>query len=343
MFDLTEIRRHAIREVSHQLQWGCVAPNLFSDFLAGPSDWQYGMPLTDYRVGHLLFNYHASFFRICKERGIRLGNVALTGQLVASDVAVLEVDSARRNALPDRAVYAMCKDFAMEMEKQNAHYSFLYEKLLLDGRQQLKDIPMVFVPNGICMPEKLDKLLADYLQQGGIVIAFAPPGVFNELGLPGSQHMLQKAFPGVSWQHRNYASWQAENREVETLQRTRMYRGQVGKGVLYVFPSPNNFEQARGVFLHLFKEHVNPRIRTDQPEFQFSFWEKDQARYLYVLNYDIKGRQNGKLSVQGKYRVEDLDLPGQQTIPVEYNNGRSEFSTSLAPSEMTLFQLTPIP
>ncbi len=335
MFDLEEIRRHGLREISHQLMFGCVAPNFFAESLCtGTSDWQYGFAMADHRVGFMPFNYFASFWRVAKDRGVRFGEVALTSKTVRPDAAVLEVDSARRNALPDRSVYAMCKDFSSEMEAQSIHYGFLFEKLVADGRQKLDGIPVIFVPNGIVMTAALDRKLEEYVRSGGVLIAFAPPGVFNEFGKPKNDGLLSKAFPGVKWTHENFLQWSADGRKQDC------FTAPLGKGFLYVFASPTRFENDKKQFLSLLKKHGDPVILTSQNDFQYSLREKNGVKYLYVLNYSIDGSREGEFSLKGNSSVKDVSLPCKQEVKSEFRNGRTTFRIRLAPSELALLEIT---
>lgn len=335
MFDLEEIRRHGLRELSHQLMFGCVAPNFFADSLCGgTSDWQYGFSMTDHRTGFLPFNYFASYWRVAKDRGVRFGEIALTSKTVRPDVAVLEVDSARRNALPDRSVYAMCKEFSGEMEAQSLHYGFLFEKLVADGRQKLDGIPVIFVPNGIVMTETLDRKLEAYVRGGGVLIAFAPPGVFNEFGKPKNDGLLSKAFPGVKWTHENFQQWSADGKKEDC------FSASLGKGFLYVFPAPTQFENNKKRFLALLKKHIDPVIVTTQNDFQYSFRERNGVKYLYVLNYSIEGNREGEFSLKGHWSVKDISLPDQQKVKSEFRNGRTIFHLRLTPSELALLEIS---
>lgn len=335
MFDLTEYKKHALRELGVQLMGGCVAPNSYSNFSSeGASDWQYGWAQLDHRTGFMTFNYHASFQRIFKERAIRMSEIALTSKVVRPDIAVLEVDSARQNALPDRSVYAMCRSFAMEMEKRNLNYSFLYEKFVSDGRQLINDIPVIFVPNGIVMTKVLDKKLEDYLRNGGTIIAFAPPGVYNEYGKPKADGLLAKTFPGVKWTTGNYTSWKANGKKQQ------YWTKKLGKGTLYLFADSMNFDGNCAEFISIFNKHNKPVITCSNLNFQYALREKDGKRYLYLLNYDMDKAQTAEIALAGKYTVTDISIPGNQIVKSEYRNGKTIFKVRLAPVEMALFALS---
>lgn len=336
MFDMAEERIHVTQDLCHQLMSGCVAPNLFSEQMyAGTSDWQYGFTPNDHRIGFLAFNYHvAPALRISKDRGMRFGEIALRAKSITPDIAVLEVDSSRRNALPDRSIYNMCKDFAMEMENQAAHYGVLFEKLVIDGRQKLNNIPLIFVPNGICMKESLDKKLEEYLQNGGTVIAFAPPGVYNEYAKAKSGGLLNKTFPGVKWTHSNYATWYA-NGKTQTC-----WAGKLGKGTIYIFNTPGNFNGNAEKFRAIMKKHIVPKILCSDNMIQYSYLEYKGVRYLYVLNSSITDTKVTELSLSGKYSIEDIGMPNSLKVPSVCKNGRTIFNVRLAPAEMTLFKLS---
>lgn len=334
MFDMDQQRKHGLREMGVQLMGGCVAPNSYSNFTtSGTSDWQYGFNMLDHRVGFMTYNYHASFHRVFKERAIRMSEIALTSKSVRPDFAVLEVDSARRNALPERSVYSMCRTFAMEMEKRNINYSFLYEKLVSDGRQKINDIPVIFVPNGIVMTKALDRKLEDYLVNGGTIIAFAPPGVYNEFGQDKSDGLLAKAFRNTKWTTLNYTSWTANGK------RQQFWTAKLGKGTLYVFSESMNFDTNCSKVISLFKKHNKPVITCSSLDVQYSLREKNGKRYLYLLNYDMYKTEVAEIGVAGKYNVTDISIPGKQKVKAAYRNGMTYFKIRLAPVEMALLEL----
>ncbi len=335
MFDLTEKKKHGLRELGVQLMGGCVAPNSYWNFTSsGASDWQYGWVMLDHRTGFMTFDYHASFQRVFKERAIRMSEIALTSKSVRPDIAVLEVDSARRNALPDRSVYTMCRSFAIEMEKRNLNYSFLYEKFVSDGRQLIKDIPVIVVPNGIVMTKVLDQKLEEYLRNGGTIIAFAPPGVYNEYGKPKADGLLAKIYPNAKWTTQNYTSWMMNGKK------QTFWIAKLGKGTLYLFSESMNFDGNAEEVISIFNKHNKPVITCSDLNIQYSLREKDDKRYLYLLNYDMDKTRTAELSVTGKYNVTDISIPGKQIVKTEYRNGRTIFKIRLAPVEMALLELS---
>ncbi|MBR4666017.1 MAG: beta-galactosidase, partial [Lentisphaeria bacterium] len=334
MFDMAETKLHALREISHQIMFGSIAPNMFyEDLNQYPNEWQYGFPLTDSRLGYMPFNYFASFWRLAKDRAVRFGEKAITAKSVTPDAVVLEVDSARRNALPKRSVYTMCKAFSTFMEQQNFLYGFRFEKLVSDGRQKLDGIQVVFVPNGIVMTQALNGKLETYLRNGGTVIAFAPPGVYNEYGKPKSDGLLAKAFPGVKWTHRKYSKWFADGKTALCRQ------AKLGQGTLYVFDNPNQWDANLTEFQKILKRHIRPSLTCSQNDFQFSYREADGVRYLYVLNYNIDQTREGEFSVPGSVKVTDISLAAPQVLSVTERNGHTSFRTKLAPAALALFKI----
>ena len=192
---------------------------------------------------------------------------------------------------------------------------------------------MIFIPNGICMKESLDKKLEEYLINGGTIIAFAPPGVYNEYAKVKSGGLITKAFPGVKWTHNNYATWYANNK-------TQTYwQGKLGKGTIYVFNAPANFNGNSAKFLALMKQHINPRITCSNNKIQHSYLEYNGCKYLYVLNSSISSTETAEISLAGKFAVTDIGMPESQKVPAVSKNGRTVFKTRLAPSEMTLLKL----
>ena len=221
----------------------------------------------------------------------------------------------------------------MEMEKQSAHYMFLFEKLVVDGRQKINEIPLIFVPNGIVLSPALDKKLTKYVKQGGTLVAFAPPGVFNEFGIPKSGGLLTQAMPGVKWTHQNFNKWFADGKYKSR------YDTPLGKGRLVIFPTPTQFKANKKDFLALMKKHIKEQIHTSCPDFQYSLRERDGVKYLYVLNYSIDEAKEGEFSIKGNYEVEDISLPEPTAVPAERKDGRTIFKTKLAPVELALCKI----
>ncbi|MEI6423412.1 MAG: beta-galactosidase, partial [Lentisphaerota bacterium] len=245
LYDLEWLRKHATREVSHQIMWRNTAPNKFEFDRGFPSNWQYGLPLVDYRLNNIVLSYFSTFWPVMKDRTLRFGTTALTAPLAQPDIALLEITSSWLNEAPVSAVRSLMQTVSIELEKKNMNYGFLYERYLLDGRQKTDGIQTIIVPNGICAPMAIDNLLEKFVKEGGAVIAFAPPGVFNEFGQPKNGFMT-KVFPDAIWTQSKFSTWDAG--EKVKADNGLFYQASFGKGKVIIFRSVLDWEKMREKF-----------------------------------------------------------------------------------------------
>ena len=78
LYDMEWLRKHATREVSHQIMWRNAAPNKFENDRVFPVNWQYGLPIADYRLNNIVLSHFSTFWPVMKDRSLRFGVTALT-------------------------------------------------------------------------------------------------------------------------------------------------------------------------------------------------------------------------------------------------------------------------
>lgn len=337
MYDMEWLRKHSMREISHQIMWRNAAPNKFGNDRSFPCNWQYSLPEADHRLNSIVLNYHSTFWPVMKDRSLRFGMPALTAPLLPPDIALLEITSSWLNEAPTHALRPLMQSISTDLEMKNLNYGFLYEKYLLDGRQKTDGIQTIIIPNGICAPAALDAILEKFVKNGGTVIAFAPPCIFDEYGKPRTGFMA-KAFPDAAWTHTNFAVWNA-GKNVKA-NNDMFYQTSWGKGNIVIFRSVIDWKKTQADFHDIIKKYTRETIGSTQSDFVYCLREGNGKKYLYVLNYSAEKRQSGEIYLAGNYNAIDVGMQFPVKLKNFGNKEESRFRLNLAPAEMTLLELT---
>ncbi|MDD5707768.1 MAG: beta-galactosidase [Kiritimatiellae bacterium] len=338
-FDEDIVKNIGLQESYHQMMWGQALPS-FAARLDLANVWL-GGPVGDVRFGGLLLRYMASSPAIVMDRARRIGRIALKAKSVAPDVAILEATSAWHNE-PVPTVRAGMSAAALELEKTRFNYGFLYEQLLLDGRQSLKGIQTVIVPAGFCMAESLSDRLVRWTKAGGTLICYGAPGVYNSYG-QGDGRLLKKAFPDVIWR-KDAGEWRPIGAAVpKSLQpdgETGLYQGELGHGKVFVYGSENVTEAMSARTAELVRANTVRHSGSADSRLDLAVRSDGKHTYVYILNSSLKETIESDVFVQGKYaEAQDLGLQRPVYVPLTRQDGRTTFRVHLAPAEGTLVQL----
>ena len=120
----------------------------------------------------------------------------------------------------------------------------------------------------------------------------------------------------------------------------QLWTAKLGKGTLYIFPEPSNYEGNKAQFATFMKKHIDPKITCSKNNFQYSYLEYKGKRFLYLLNSSLDKTSTAELSLSGKYDISDIGMPEKQKVSAVYKDGRTWFKIRLAPAGMTLLEIT---
>ena len=342
MFELDAIKRHGIRSKIIETMWGASTPDVFMmNGWNGPSDYQYGPTFSDARLGYLVYHYHAPFVSIAIDRSQRFGLPALLYPTVDPDVVMIECESSFYNAYPAKAMRELMKNVSIRLEKDGWNYGTYYEKFLLEKKQSLEGVQTVIVPNGTCMGEGLNRMLESWVRNGGTLIAFAPTGVLNDLGLPANKGVVQSAFPGKPWDFASDQWKPTDEPPISSNGKLNLYRASLGKGTVYVFSSAIEWPPAENKTTEILEKHTRRTIGSPNHNLELCMRESADAYYLYVLNWSLTDPVESEIFFTGQcVSLSDEGLQRPMKVPFDSQGNVHTFRVSLQPAESTLFKIT---
>ncbi|MDD5706444.1 MAG: beta-galactosidase [Kiritimatiellae bacterium] len=339
MFLEEEYRNNALGQLFHRMMWGQASSQMAGGLWIGGESWTYGSVWQEARLGCFALRYASTFVPVHLDRASRFGRVALSAPTVQPDIGILEATSSYFNATPDQAVRNGMLKVGNGLEAGGYNAGFFYEKLLLEGRQTLKGVQTVVVPNGTCMPDALADMLAEWTRQGGALICLAPAGVYNQFGRPANR-LLRQAFPDAEWQQSSEI-WTPTNKalaSIETVGKIPVYQGSLGRGTVVVFGGLDVVDKA----LEHIARHTTRSFHCRDNRFDLCMRASGDTRYLYVLNPSPDETAEDEVLIRGDIgRIIDRGLERPIAVPMTREKEHTVFTIKLAPSEGTLLQLDP--
>jgi len=277
----------------------------------------------------------------------RVGRVALEHPTVQPDVAILEVTSSFFDALPTSLYYLGPRlwmgEIAAALEEESWNYGYLWERLLLEGKQSVQGIQTIVVPLGYCCPPELAEKLIAWVRDGGRLILVGPCGIYNQYGRPDNR-LLSAAFGDADWTQQTARSWTPSSPHVRpSNEEAGVYQAALGRGTVLLFgdldhPFPMD-ELMRAV-----AANTRSTIHCTNPEFKLVLREAPDAYYLYVVNTDarpLEGAAQGEITLtRAISEAADLGVHKPVLVPLTQVQDRTHFTIRLAQGEGTLVRLT---
>jgi len=341
MFELDRMKLHGIRECFMQTIWGGATPNIFMAMAwNGPQNYQYTVTLSDVRLGYLVYHYHAPFVRVLIDRSQRFGVPALTYPTVTPDIVLIESEASFYNAYPANVTRELMKNIAIRLEKDGWHYGTYYEKWLLEKKQSLEGVQTVVIPNGVCMSKEMNSILESWIRKGGTILAYTPVGVYNELGLPAENSLVQCAFPKGKWKMVSDQWNLADETPIFKNGNLNLYRANVEKGTMYVFSSATSWQQAESKTIDILTTGTHRKVGTPEHSLELCLRESANAYYLYVLNWSLTNHAESEVYFSGPcVTISDEGLQRSMKVPFVRKDNVNTFRVSLEPAESTVFKI----
>ena len=236
IFDERDVKLGALRHANRMISWGDTVIEYWYGTSGG---WAETANWTDPRLGHTLFRYSSAYIPLSMARANANADVFFECPTVEPDVAILESQTSFYNAHPPYIVRSAMRSLAELLEAKGHNYGFLFEALLLDGRQSLTGRKVILLPHGVTLPDAMAEQLEAWVRDGGVLIALGPPGLYSPHGAPRGK-LLSAAFGNSKWTRdpkRSY--WRVEfGREPKypypSDGRFFLAEARLGRGVLYV-------------------------------------------------------------------------------------------------------------
>ncbi|MBM3499217.1 MAG: hypothetical protein FJX74_11165, partial [Armatimonadetes bacterium] len=153
---------------------------------------------SDPRWSHTTLRYSAASIPVSITRLRAYERWLLDYPQIEPRVSLLESNSSFLNATPIHGPRSRLVLFAQTLETGGYDYGFLWEDLVLTGKQDMASSEVLLLPCATCLAEPVQQRLEAWIRAGGRALAIAPPGVYDPWGRPSGK-LLSAAFPGVQW------------------------------------------------------------------------------------------------------------------------------------------------
>jgi len=284
IFDEQDTKLGALRLAYRMITWGDTVLEYWYGTSAG---WADSCNWSDPRLGHTLLRYSSAFIPISIARAHANADVFFESPTIEPEVAILESQTSFYNAWPPHVLRAAMWRLSGLLERKGHNYGFLFEKLLLDGRQKLDGAKVVLLPHAVTLPTAMREKLMNWVRGGGILIAAGPPGLFGPCGEPAGE-LLEAAFGDCQWTRGPKGGhWQATfAKPPEYVHpddgRWFLVRGRLGKGTVYV---GNALPSAlTGPVYKLIQAHAPRRFYAKGNKAELIMRQGQGCRYLSIFN-----------------------------------------------------------
>lgn len=334
-------KHNGLGQAFHMMMWGQSVQGVWYAHATG---WSPGANWTEPRLAHIVLRYSASFLPLMIDRARRIGRPALDAPAATPDIGILEVTSSYYNGWPQGAAREGMAATARKLEAEGFHYGFFYEALLLDGRQSLDGVQALVVPNAICTPSDLAGKLGVWVESGGTLIAYAPPGVYDRYGRP-SGRLLQRVWPGVAWNPDGY-DWKPSGANAPRPAEERpsvgaVYRARAGRGQVVLYSRANAYDALASAAFADLRATTTRVVFCERGAFDLALRRLGERRFLYALNDDLAQARADTVHVRGRVRsIADLNAERPVWVPHRLHDGDTLFELRLAPAEGTLLELS---
>jgi hypothetical protein len=260
---------------------------------------------------------------------------------------ILESNSSFLNATPIHGPRSRLVLFAQTLEAGGYDYGFLWEDLILAGKQELDGSEVLLLPCATCLAEPLQDRLREWIGAGGRVLAIAPPGIYDPWGRPSGK-LLSAAFPGVQWLESTPGEWAAQGNVLPTEAAPHpvlgsLYRSRLGKGELLVFAKVdgNTRPGAEPALLDLIKGLMPPQpFYAEGNRFELTLRHDEPGRryILTALNPDLQSPAMDGIHLRYPLK-EAVDLEMGLPLPVRQAGQECVIPLTLSPGEGVVIEL----
>jgi len=288
-------------------------------------------------LGHTVLRYYAGYIPLSVARARANEKIFLECPTVESDVGLFESQASCYNS------YSKAFGNRSRMLEGKGHnYSFLFEDLVIDGRQSLDNYKVILL-SAKSMPDSMVKKLIAWVQNGGILIASEPPAVWNEFGVKDGR-LMDMAFGQGKWNFdANKGTFTVEAGDSPEGPKMRwknksgssfLVEEKLGNGSVFVI----NKSIPEDVLYDIISEHAPRRFYVQDLKFQLIMRDGKNCRYLSLLNADPYKSAEDEIVVKGNYKAVS-DINSNFPIHTTTQAGYTRFKIQLAPCEGTVIQL----
>lgn len=330
LFDEQASRNDGLRQAYQQVQWGRSA---LVYWLGHNFCFLHGGNWTENRLGHTVLRYYSAYIPLGIARAKAHRAIYLECPLVQPDVGILESGSSFYNVCNVRGGLS---EFSSLLFSKCHDYGFLFERLIMEGRQDLSPYKVVILPNALCLPDAFVEKLLGWVETGGVLMTTGAVGAMNEYGVV-SGTMLGKVLGPGQWSCEKEALGVKDDAPgisvlaSDTRQRPALIGKAYGNGQVYLRLNPVKDE-----LLYEIIARCAPRtFYAKDGRFHLALREDRDGRrslYLSVLNPDCYQTLEDEIVLRGQFG-DIADITCNFPIKPVLKDGDTRFSVRLAPAE----------
>ncbi|MFP4248055.1 MAG: beta-galactosidase [Armatimonadota bacterium] len=292
-------RRGLEKHVSRTFAWGRSLQMKWYAYTTGSYLHTYNGNWFNPRYDVLTMRYCAPALKVALDRARELDHVLTQSHIPQFRVAVWQPSASMRvQARRGLSVNEIVGIHGL-IYPAGFPYELVPEEYFADGRAEIDDFDVVFLPAAEYLAEEHQRRLIDYVREGGTLIASEPPGVRDELARP-SGLLLREVFGihevAFDEEAREW-SWQSER-----CPQASLAMAEVGGGSAYITPATliHSIAEAPGTdaIVDLLAERVSRDAWAENARFEVITRVTDEGeRYLFVLNPSAEERLSDRVMV----------------------------------------------
>jgi hypothetical protein len=335
-------RRGLEKHVSRTFAWGRTLQMKWYAYTTGGYIFTYNGNWFDPRYDVLTMRYCAPGLKIALDRMRNVDWLLTHSEIPQFRVAVWQPSASMRT----QARYGLSAAEIMALHQVIYPAGFAYEvvpeEYFADGRADVSDFDVVFLPTAEYLSEEHQRRLVEYVRGGGTLIAIEPPGVRDELARPSG--LLLREVYGIEAPSfdADSATWDWQSARCTP---GPLAMAQTGRGRAYITATTLGRALAeqgdQNALLDLLTRRVTRDAWARDARFEVLTRVADNGeRYLFVLNPDPDERVSDRVLVSGQVAAAtDVSVERGFPVPVRRQGGRSAIDCTLGPGEMAVLWL----
>jgi len=343
--------------VWRNLAWGKKALVFFDFYYDWPA---YHNAFFDRDAGYSILRPSACVVPVTKRRGLRFNDILMNTEVARPPIIIMEPTASVLNSPPLHPNKSFSYHTGIAGKEVHEllfpkNYPFLYvpEQAVLDG-YKLNQHKVIILPEAPYLPMGMTEKLLQWIKQGGTLISFGPPGIWDPYGKEDMQ-ILKAAFgqneivdedPG-KWKWR----WNMADSPNNSIQQTKDGQGKLkaatarcGKGCVLLSTGAFDTEELKKVFYNVVDGAIGQRpVSCAKDLFELVLREDKRGhKYLFALNPDTRDIREDEIIVAKKFHeCVDLGIGSGIPLSITRQDSHTKFHLRLHPGEGTVISLGP--
>jgi len=335
IFDEQGIRNNGLRQFCQNVQWG---RSLLVFWLQHDTCFLFNGNWTEGRLGHTVLRYHAAYIPVGIARAKAHREIYLEKPLAPADVGILESGTSFYNVQGTRGGLS---EFSGLLYRQSHNFGYLFEWLVMEGKQSLDGYKVIILPNAACLPDAFtDKLLA-WVKGGGVLVGAGATGVMNEYAVVTGR-LPDAALGKGRWSYEKGRLDIKDGTEgILVLARNSSNRPALvekgfGKGKICLRVDTVGEEAVYGVI----SRYAPRQFYGKQNNLHMAMRQgKGEAtKYLSLLNPDCNETREEEIVLAGEYK-RITDISDNFPIVPRISGGETSFKIRLSPAETAMIRI----